>query len=272
VFGFPINLSCSVHDRVKTRFRDFVPGLKSATSAEAVARVLGFNSNIALRTALRSVEFLPCVVTPERGVAFLAARGANVEREAFVEAILYGAVFAVQDREPELTSAGFGVERERDPSERWGEQFKRKRAELVSIEGIRQVRRALEFLKPFPRTKSIRRAVHSCWLKHLAERHAYVDSDGRTNPPSYVTNGALIAAALILGLSHRVSWHEGIRFGQFVRFNLSLGPLKETDMRLKPDGALVQARKRKRLARWERQGNWRAIGAEIASIDAAAGQ
>jgi len=70
-------------------------------------------------------------------------------------------------------------------------EFDLKRAELLSDDGVREFLLARRYLKQFAHRKSINRRAHSYRLKHSAEAEG----------GAYVSNGALIAAAIDLGFA-----------------------------------------------------------------------
>lgn len=88
----------------------------------------------------------------------------------------------------------------------WGtddDDFDRSRAHMTSTAGLEEFARALEFVEARWRpTQNITRYQSSYGLKHTAERW-HREVIGR-NVNCYVSNGALIAAALCLGYRHRI--------------------------------------------------------------------
>lgn len=94
---------------------------------------------------------------------------------------------------PGLCANGWGT----DPAD-----FDRSRAHMTSPHGVEEFERALAFVEACWRpTRAITRHASSYGLKHSAERwHRARLGDGAD---CYVSNGALIAAALHLGYRHR---------------------------------------------------------------------
>lgn len=88
------------------------------------------------------------------------------------------AMEVVMSEWPDLTCWGFSHPR--------ADGFAKARAELQS-DGISYFIRAVEWLRHIPRRKTV--SLGSYWLKHQAERWA----------GDYISNGALIAAAIHLG-------------------------------------------------------------------------
>jgi hypothetical protein len=102
--------------------------------------------------------------------------------------------------EPLLTRFGFGIYRdpEKTPEER-RQELQAVRAQLVSSEGVSEFSRACEFLAYYPVRKTINPKAFSYGLKHAAE-HFHRELGNNDN---YVSNGALIGAAIHLGFDYR---------------------------------------------------------------------
>ncbi len=90
---------------------------------------------------------------------------------------------------------------------------------LLTTQGLREIQRAIEWLEQCSRTKRIRRNETSYGYKHQAER--WHGGRGRCN--GYVSNGALIAGAILLGF-------------QVVRIDGSLNAYINVGMRRPPTG------------------------------------
>lgn len=101
-------------------------------------------------------------------------------------------------REPRLTYQGIGAGFERGrPVDIVGKRFAEERAKLLSDEGLAQVETCARWLEQQRTTKSLNRSGGSYSYKHRAERWG-AGNQGM----SYVSNGALIAAAIGLGLRY----------------------------------------------------------------------
>lgn len=108
---------------------------------------------------------------------------------------------------------------------------------------------AHEFLGHVPKTKTIRPYTGSYWLKHVAEKYPCTYPDGQRLGPSYVPNGALIAAAIHAGFSCKHGFdHEGYEHPN-AQFNMPKSVLVDLDCECRPNGASAQERRNRE---WER--------------------
>jgi hypothetical protein len=194
-------------DCVKRELASLLPNVKSSHRAEAMARGFGWKTNAALRAALAQESAERAIdnrvfhrYLEEHGFAdtIPGALGEAVVRSKFGEE--RAAVQAVMDREANLSRNGFGFIHE--PPKSFGEQrreFEEYRAQLIVPEGIYEFLLAREYLSYFPRRRTINEKAFSYSLKHGAERF----HRQRGNDDNYVSNGALIAAAIHLGFNLR---------------------------------------------------------------------
>lgn len=192
-----INIDC-----VKIELSRLLPNVKSSHRVEAMARGLGWSSNASLRAELaqKSAErivndhtfknYLEEHHFPDTEFGTL---GEAVTRCLFARERSVIEELLVQ--EPRLTNDGLGIFDEvRKPRDQRQREFAEKRKKLSSAWGVQEFMRAIKFLSEFGQRKTINRKIGSYGLKHQAE-----DFFRDRGTDCYVSNGALIAAALHLG-------------------------------------------------------------------------
>jgi predicted transcriptional regulator len=194
-------------DFIKRELACLLPDVKSSHRVEAMARGLGWNTNAALRAEL-ALRQLERSVDDHAFTTYLKKHGfTDSVFDALAEAVVRcklmverDAIKAVMGREPRLTRFGFGIYDEpHKPREQRLREFEECRAALLSPHGIDEFLRAREFLSYFERRRTINQRASSYGLKHRAEN--FHRDRGTTD--SYVSNGALIAAAVYLGFNIR---------------------------------------------------------------------
>lgn len=125
------------------------------------------------------------------------------------------------DEHTQLSNFGFGVFAPYKKSpEQAATELAQSREEMFEQRSIDQFESCCNWLRSFPKTKSINRRVTSYGLKHLAER----DID-------YVTNGIFIAAAIA----------EGFRFervGPNAVFNIAMAAVRRARHSPRDDHAI----------------------------------
>lgn len=182
-----------------------LPNVKSSHRVEAMARGLGWNTNAALRAELPRLP-VERTVDDDAFTSYLKEHGfANTIFDSLGEAVVRckfadarAAIKAVLDREPTLTRFGFGIfDDPRKSREQRRREFEESRAELLTPHATDEFIQAREFLSHFSRRRTINEKVSSYGLKHQAERFCKDRGDG------YVSNGALITAAIHLGFNIR---------------------------------------------------------------------
>ncbi|MBI1252171.1 MAG: hypothetical protein GC189_11935 [Alphaproteobacteria bacterium] len=107
-------------------------------------------------------------------------------------------VAAILEREPELSSYGFGKFRPSD-------DLAAMRADALTESSCQEFEKAIAWLSLMKPTASLNRHATSYGYKHEVERWFAATYQGN----SYVANGMLIAAALHLGLRVRRAMHNG---------------------------------------------------------------
>ncbi len=219
-----------------------------------MARGFGFNTHAAFLVAARSGEQRIATLDGEAFTGYLAQHDFNVPGSALYRAGAKAALQNVAERFPTLTTSGFGMgdwSFDKTPAERHRE-FAEDRAELVSDFAVEPFLASLAFLSRVERTKTIRPATNSYWLKHVAEDYACTYPDGETLGPVYVPNGLLIAAAAHAEFEVKPNRDEYGRETLNARFNMAKVSLFDLDCEIRPDGARANARRdreRQRAAR-----------------------
>jgi len=193
---------------IKRELGNLLPDVKSSHRVEAMARGLGWNTNAAL---LAELKVQPALRSFDNQVftGYLKEHGfPDTTFDTLGEAVVRckfeparASLKSILEREPALTRAGFGVPNDRNKSlaERRAER-EQSRAELLKPHGVEEFLLAREFLSYFPVRRTINLRAFSYGLKHRAEGfHRDHGIEG-----AYVSNGALIAAAIGLGFNYRV--------------------------------------------------------------------
>ena len=104
---------------------------------------------------------------------------------------------------------------------------------------------SLAFLARVQPTKTIRPYTNSYWLKHIAENYGCTYPEGHELGPQYVSNPALIAAAIHAGFEYKTYVDELGYDSLNVRFNMSKTSLVDLDCAFRPNGGQAQDRGRR---------------------------
>ena len=159
-------------------------------------------------------------------------RGFAVDTIPFHLAVGRAAITETLAAEPSLTMEGMGVGDRARVGDRWetGEErrarFDRSRAKLLTDDGVEQFLRALACVWRVAPTKQFTGRHSSYGLKHLAEGLPCTYPEGQRLGPDYVSNGALIAAALHVGFRTKTYTDPVGRLSLNASFNMSLRSLK----------------------------------------------
>jgi hypothetical protein len=235
---------------IKTHLLKALPDVKSSTRVEAAARGLGFETHAAMLAAARSGGSVSTGVDAGLFRAYLSARGIDVLPLHLYRAATRVAVTAVLESAPRLSMRGYGFHQPRWDSEskRWETpeesyaKFSEAREEFSSDWGLDQFLLAFVFVRRIPATKTIRTGADSYRLKHIAERMPFICPDGTELGPDYVSNGALIAAALHAGFKMRTYIDHRGYDAINVSFNMSKKAVDDLDCEILTDGALARRR------------------------------
>jgi hypothetical protein len=227
MFSLAIHLSPAAIDEIKTDLREALPHVKSSHRCEALARGLGFRTYAAALTQASGLA-------KANGVAFsdyLAEHGFQIDPPPLYEAVGRCAVRRVLEKIPDLSVNGMGVVRERTSDRTWESPSETRarhelsRARLVD-DGVEEFLRSLALLERIQPTKNVRSNTDSYELKHIAEKYRCTYPEGQELGPDYVSNGALIAAAVHAGFSYRTYSYGSGRLLPNVSFNMSINSLK----------------------------------------------
>lgn len=244
------------HAQLKHRLLLSSPETKSSHRAEALARGLGFTRNATLLNAL-SRRRCEVSVDGTRFRDYLEERDLAIDVINLYRAAAYVAVARVMECHPTLSSWGPYVGRprirddgRRETSEQLYARFLRERDRLVTVEGLDEFLIALSFVQQVPTTRTIRDGSGSYRLKHIAERSQCTFPCGYVLGSKYVSNGALIAAALHANFRTKTHRDDLGYEAVSVTFNMSKAAIDELDRKLRPNGALAQGRRRLAEKHW----------------------
>lgn len=219
-----IAISTAELNAIKADARRFYPEIKSSHRCEAIARGLGFKTYASLLYSVRSPRTAELRAGDFRD--YLLEHGFDVSEVDFYRVLARSALRMVAAAMPELNSSGYGYgsprRRADGRSETWDEEqarFRDYRADL--LDSTDEFLRAYSFLENIPKTQTIRPKTSSYWIKHIAEKYLCQYPDGSSLGPDYVSNGAVIAAALHLGFRWR-NYPDGWGYPSLnVGFNMS---------------------------------------------------
>jgi hypothetical protein len=182
---------------------------------------------------------------------YLVQHDFNAPASALYRAAATAALHKVAERFPNLTAGGFGAgdwNPRHTPAER-RKEFADGRAELVSDYAAEPFLASLAFVARVERTKTIRPATNSYWLKHIAENNDCTYPEGGKLGPVYVPNGLLIAAAIHAGFDVKPHTDDYGRETLNASFNMGKASLYNLDCEIRPDGARAQARRQRERQR-----------------------
>ncbi len=264
---FKLTISVTSHNlkAIKAELARTLPAVKSSHRCEAVARGLGYRTYASLLTAARSGRAPSATAQGAVFSAYLADHGFKVVPQTLYRALARVAILAVLEREPRLTMHGIGVgyppqtpNGRRETNQEYNARFHEGQEELHWDSAAEEFLLSLAFLQIVPATKTIRRGTHSYRLKHLAEKYPCSYPEGEKLGPQYVSNGALIAAAIHAGFRYKTFEDELGYFNLNATFNMSKAALDNLDCELRPDGARAQERRRREELK-QRDSWWRVL-------------
>ena len=228
-----IPVTRSALDAIKVDLTRAMPAVKSSHLCEALARALGFNTYAAARAATEGGSDAGRREADGRAfAAYLAEHGFAVDTVPFHLATSRAAMVEVLAAEPSLTMAGMGIGDRERVGDRWETgaerraRFDASRAKLLTEDGVGQFLRALACVSRIAPTKAFTGRHDSYGLKHIAEGLPCTYSEGQPLGPDYVSNGALIAAALHAGFRAKTFDDRGL-VSLNVSFNMSLRSLRD---------------------------------------------
>jgi len=259
VFTLTFPVTSSDIAELKTDLGNALCGVKSSHRCEALGRGLGFKTYASLLAAARAPS--PVMATADGAAfsAYLAAHDFQVEPKPFYLAVARTRVRAVLATDTRLTLHGIGVGRpKRKDDGNWEtarEHYGRvlqSREEFLGDDGLEQFLLSLAFVGRVEPTKTIRPGTGSYRLKHIAENYSCSYPAGGRLGPRYVSNGALIAAAVHTGFRYK-TYIDDLGYDSLnVNFNMSKSSLDDLDCETRPDGACAERRR----FRAERRHDW----------------
>lgn len=131
-----------------------------------------------------------------------------------------------------------------DPREQYARVME-SRGEFFEGHAAEEFLLSLAFLSQVHPTKTIRPNTSSYWIKHIAENFVCAYPEGDKLGPQYVSNGALIAAAIHAGFIFKTHTDELGYDSLNVSFNMSRRFLDDLDCKIRPTGARAQERQRR---------------------------
>ena len=195
-------------ESIKADLIFYYPEIKSSHRCEALARGLGFRTYASLLAQLQTAGDVSASASGAKFGSYLKEHGFDAKPDSFYWAVARLAIAAVMRQEPKLTSWGYGIgPRERNDdgtrvsSDEHQHKFDLCRKELLG--DAEEFLQALSFLSRLHSAKNISTAANSYSLKHMAEEDDGIYPDGETINTNYVSNGALIAAAIHSGYRYR---------------------------------------------------------------------
>jgi hypothetical protein len=243
MFTLSISVTASAVDTIKLSLTRALPEVKSSHRCEALARGLGYRTYASLKAETGAGR--KAVVDSTAFTAYLVQHDFHGPGAALYRAVAQAALQQVAERFPTLTAGGFGIgEWQRDDTAAGRrKRFDDDRAELVSEHAVEPFLASLAFVSRVERTKTIRPATNSYWLKHIAENYGSTYPDGEKLGPVYVPNGLLIAAAIHAGFDVKPHKDDFGRETLNAGFNMGKASLYDLDCEIRPDGARAQARR-----------------------------
>lgn len=251
MFELSLPVTTSTLEVTKLELIKALPEVKSSHRCEAMARGFGYRTH---------ASFLEDARSDSRGIAtvdgaafrdYLVQHDFNVPGSALYRAAAKVALRGVAERFPTLTASGFGIgdwRPKQTPSER-RKEFADGRAELVSEYAVEPFLASLAFVSRVERTKTIRPATNSYWLKHIAENYDCTYPSGEKLGPVYVPNGLLVAAAIHAGFDVKPHTDDYGRETLNAGFNMGKSSLYDLDCEIRPDGARAQSRRERERQR-----------------------
>lgn len=228
-------------DALKADLTKNLSDVKSSHRCEAMARAFGFQTYASILAA--TADGADAGRREANGLlfaAYLVERGFEVDTSIFHRAVGRIAMSEIIAREPQLNTGGIGAgDRRRvnglpETADDRQRRVEDSRADFTSDYTVEEFLRALVFVTRVKPIKRIGRQAYSYELKHLAEKTPCTYPEGQQLGPDYVSNGALIAAAIYAGFTHRQidadEWTPSLN----ANFNMSPRSIRELRAELRP--------------------------------------
>lgn len=256
MFTLSIPVTLSAVDTMKLSLTKALPDVKSSHRCEALARGLGYRTYASLKADARSGK--DAIADGAAFTTYLAQHDFHGPGAALYRAVAKAALQQVAERYPTLTAGGFGIGEWQPGDTAAGrrKQFDDDRAELVSDHRVDPFLASLAFVSRVERTRTIRPATNSYWLKHIAENYECSFPGGEPLGPVYVPNGMLIAAAIQAGFDVKPQRDDYGREMLNAGFNMGKASLYDLDCEIRPEGARALDRRRKEQQRAARRSGY----------------
>lgn len=250
MFALTIHITPASLMALKADLTKSLPDVKSSHRVEALARGLGFQTYAAMRAAVAGE---PAVLATANGTSFsryLSAHGFDCSPIPFYHAAARIALQAVLDKTPKLCVLGIGAgEPKRKPNDQFESarehhaRFLESRKQFKSPFVVEEFLRGLAFLSRVQPTITVRSDAGSYRLKHIAENYRCTYPEGMPLGPHYVSNGAMIAAAIHAGFRHKTYVDARGWDMRNADFNMSKAVIDDLDCEIRPNDAVAESRR-----------------------------
>lgn len=231
-------------DSIKADLTKYLPDIKSSHRVEALARALGFNTYAALRASLAAHNDSIVDVDWAAFRDYLKEKGFHAPAKPLYFAVARASIrliLSMPDYQ-NLTYAGNGINTTHHQGETPKERlvrFRQEREEMLSDKAVEEYLRSYSIVSRIPYTRTVTTGRGAYNLKHIAEKANLTYPDGEVSPPSYVSTGSLIFAAVGSGFWYKPATTDS----QSVTFNMLQSAIDDLDCEIRPDGSAARQRK-----------------------------
>lgn len=250
MFALTVRITPASLMALKADLTKSLPDVKSSHRVEALARGFGFLTYAAMRAAVAGEQVVLAAATGTSFSRYLSAHGFDSSPIPFYYASARVALQAVLDKTPKLCVLGIGAgEPRRKPDGQFESarehhaRFLENRKEFMNPFVVEEFLRGLAFLARVQPTKTIRSGNDSYRLKHIAENYRCTYPEGMPLGPHYVSNGAMIAAAIHTGFRHKTYVDARGWDMRNADFNMSKAVIDDLDCEIRPNDAMAESRR-----------------------------
>lgn len=194
---------------LKTDLAKTYPHVKSSHRVEALARAFGFSTFAAMLATSKDYSEPSAQLNWDAFNAYLTSHGFNVIAPPLYIAVARVVLQQLLPLVPELTMHGLGVnpairdpEGKEETSQEHVVRFRVSRSQFSDERAARQFLCAVEVMTKIKPLQSINKKADSLMLTRLVEGHEYACPDGQRLKEDYVSDGAVIAAAIYAGFAY----------------------------------------------------------------------